>query len=534
EETKKEVEPVKPSPREETPKQSGGLGALVESGGEPKAPSKGGSGALVEANSSLIKKPEPITDAPKLERNSEVRWDSYDGDLNLCDGYLPGASGRSSAMGERLSAFTIALIVHVAIAALISLIIVAVPRPKPPQLIATLPVDSKRELVVTRITKPEQVTPSAASAQAVDVLTTLAISDFALPEVENTDNFKVTALTSGQSDFGAGMSLHLDKVEDSDVNFFGISGGGKRIVFVVDATEHMLVDEKGGMFAYDKVKDEIGAMLSGLNRGTLFNILLYDGRQVNAFRPEPVRGLPSNLRMAIEWLDPVNRNYGDLGLDPEWGVPIDLQDHESYSIRANDMSHYGKSIQKAMEWGAASVFCIVSRAQSTQRSPSEEELEKMRQNPGTPGKRGEVSKADAERWRKAQEETRQWLAKENAARAEKGLSPKVVINFTQLVQEVTGETRPRAQGGTQGTPGYQPKVEPVETDDLIDHFRRVVKINYEPEGLDEPSVHMVVFIGEDQRMDDDDKDHFSDLARKNRGKLKILKGLVGLADVTSK
>ena len=66
-----------------------------------------------------------------------------------------------------------------------------------------------------------------------------------------------------------------------------------KIVFVIDATPFMLVDEKGGMTAYNNVKDEVGVMLANLNRATEFNILLYHGRKVVSFREEPVPGLPS-------------------------------------------------------------------------------------------------------------------------------------------------------------------------------------------------------------------------------------------------
>jgi hypothetical protein len=43
---------------------------------------------------------------------------------------------------------------------------------------------------------------------------------------------------------------------------------------------------------------------------------------------------------------------------------------------------------------------------------------------------------------------------------------------------------------------------------------------------------MVLFLGEEEEIDDTDEDHFRTLTRRNRGKLKILRGLAALKNVT--
>ena len=47
-------------------------------------------------------------------------------------------------------------------------------------------------------------------------------------------------------------------------------------------------------------------------------------------------------------------------------------------------------------------------------------------------------------------------------------------------------------------------------------------------------VHMVLFLGEDEDFPDQEKDHFGRITRRNNGKLKLLRGLAALEDVTSK
>jgi len=318
----------------------------------------------------------------------------------------------------------------------------------------------------------------------------------------------------------------------SDINFFGISAGGKRIVFIVDATREMLVDEKGGMFAYDKVKNEIGVMLAGMNRGTKFNLLLYEGKRLMAFADEPIPAMPSNLRLAAEWLDPLNRAYGRLGLAGHQGEIIGV-DGDIDPIASRDVAHYAKAVQKAIEWQASTIFCISSGYRRIDQSPSPEEMEKYRKergkNPGTPGR---VSSADREAWNRAQVRAREWLRKENEARREKGLAPKVVVNFNDLVRQVTGATPPRPGGGTPGV--ARPRRKPHTPEDIEDLVRNGVKQYYRENGLDPPSLHMVVFLGEDERMEDDTRRHFKTLTRRNHGKFKMLRGLAALQDVTGR
>lgn len=496
--------------------------------GDPVAPAKnGGAGALVEEQpiEKEIEKPAPAI--PRIDRElAAIKWENYSGKLNLTRGEIPVSVGERAKGGDRISAMSLAIVVHVVVAVLISFVVVSVPRPNPPKLVLTMPeVTDSEELVVKKLTKRQEIKPSAASRQMVNVLTSVHFSDVSLPEVEDTTALDVTAMFDGAAELGLGMSMSPDTHSQSDVNFFGISSGGDEIVFVVDATRSMLVDEKGGMFAYDKVKKEIASMLVTLSRGTKFNILLYEGGKVVAFREELVPGLPSNIRLAIEWMDPLNRDYGSLGLTREYGEPIKVADIEDLPISAKDVAHYTKCIQKAMEWQAAAIFCISSGYRSMNRSMTPEMVKKMRES-RVPG---QVDPREQERWNKAMEKTREWLRKENEARRKKGLAPKVVTNFRQLVIDKTGVRPPQARGGSSG--GF--KGPPAVTkDDIDDQLKRLVRHYYKDQDEDDPSVHMVVFLGEDEEFRDQDEDHFRRIVRRNHGKLKMLRGLAALQDVT--
>ncbi|NNE91936.1 MAG: hypothetical protein HKN23_09845 [Verrucomicrobiales bacterium] len=474
----------------------------------------------------------------ELKKNDSLskKWDSYRGNLILTDAE-PGEEDltpkRRSYAADKVSAFTLALLVHVLAIIGFGFVAMSVARPKPPQLIVSVVQEKEIDLTTPRIAKTEQRKVSAASAQAVNVMSSVGSSAVKIPEIEATDTPHITTLVTGIQPTGIGLSFSGEPNMVSDVNFFGISGGGKRVVFVIDANRPMLVDEKGGMFAYDKVKNEIGAMLQTLRRGTHFNILLYEGHRVVAFREKPVPGLPSNRRKAVEWLDPLNRTYERLGLRGNYEGQIVLSEEEVEPIQNRDLTNYTKAIQKSMEWQASAVFIIAGQFGGMRQTPTPEMIAEWKDKggqPRVPGTPGTVDPAALKAWREAQQKTREWLQNENAARREKGLPPKVVLNFNQLVRQVTGQTQPRATGGTPAT-GGMPRLPDHGPASIEEQVKNLVKKYYKDQGEEEPSVHMVLFLGEDENLGRFE-DHFKDLTRKNRGKLKVLRGLAALEDVT--
>ncbi|MEX2578171.1 MAG: hypothetical protein WD342_03865 [Verrucomicrobiales bacterium] len=520
------IEPCEPEP-EAGDHHGGGLVALIEDDSFEVQPTDAPEGDGETGSRSR---------APVLQRNAvRGRWDDYDGGLQLVDANRAPKPERPSHTPERLSSLALALVVHLIVFILVGLVAVQVPYPKPPQIVVSALHEREADLVTPRVTRPTpEIKPAAAAAQAIDVISSVENSTYSVPDVEDAANLIVASTLPGVQPLGDGMSFSTDATQVSDINFFGISGSGKKIVFVIDATPAMLVDEKGGMTAYDNVKEEVGIMLANLNRGTHFNILLYQGKRLVAFRENLVPGLPSNLRLAIDWLDPLNRDYEALGLGNGYGESIDVGDHETFPIQAVDVAHYGKAVQKALEWHASTVFCIASGYQSMRRSPTPEMREemkaRMKENPGTPGT---INSTEQKVWQNAVAKTRAWLQKENAARREKGISPKVVVNFNQLVQQRTGARPPQRRGGTPAG-GGMPPLPPIRPKDIEEQIKRVVEVEYKEDGLDElddPSIHMVLFLGEDERIREQE-DHFRRLAGRNGGKLKVLRGLAALDDVT--
>ncbi len=437
---------------------------------------------------------------------------------------------RPAGTAEKIGAFTLAMIVHAAIVVALSFVVIALPIIQPPQLVVNTQSD-RDQLIIDqkKLVKPtDKPMPSAAAPHEAFIISSTAPSNMTVPDFENKRTVDLVSPIAGLQIDGMGFSFNGKSGDTSDVNFFGIKSGGNRIVFIIDTAPGMLVDEKGGMFAYDKVKNEIGIMLNALNRGTSFNIILYQGARAASFREKPIPGLPSNIRQALDWMDPVNRTYEDLGLSGDYMAnPVVLTDGVG-PIKAAECLGYTKAIQAAMEMDANAIFCIAGGYETIRRQADEETRKKMRENPGTPGK---VDPKEREAWQQAVDKTQVWLAKENAARAEKGLPPKVVLNFSQLVREVTGATPPRAVGGTP-SPVKMPSIPPYTPEEIEQHLREISKavVRRSP-GSSEPSVHLVLFLGKGEDIGDQEE-HFKRLTRQNHGKLKLLRGLEALKNVT--
>lgn len=450
--------------------------------------------------------------------------------LTLAGEKLAAAAGdRRPQAGLKISAFTLALIVHIVVIVLFAFVVVGLPRPVPLKIIA-VNVEAERDPIIAPPLIERDIPKAAsASSQPAALITTSSMSVFSVPEFDREAKPDVTLLLAG-TEVGHGMSFQGEG-EESNVNFFGIRSGGKRIAFIVDATRFMLVDEKGGMFAYDKVKEEVAAMLSLLKRATAFNIILYDGKTLSLFREEPVAAKPSAVRMATEWLHSLNRDYESLGLGGRVAIGGGVSEDIGI-VEARDNLGYAKAIQLALEMDVNSVFAISSGYRRISRSLTPEQVAEARKmtqgmTPGT------VDPQDRKRWNDAVEKTTEWLRKENSARAEKQLPPKVVINFNNLVQQVTGQSPPRATGGGPAPAGLPRPGAPYTQEEIEDHIKEVVGHFYKETNKTVPEIHMVLFLGEDEEIGDD-KDHFRRLTKQNKGKLKILEGLAGLADVTGK
>jgi hypothetical protein len=90
-------------------------------------------------------------------------------------------------------------------------------------------------------------------------------------------------------------------------DFLGIRSQGERVVIIIETSEEMLLDTKGGIDAYEIIKNEAERLFAGLPPGTLFNIFFTDRRNsVHLFSDSFVAATPSSKEAIMNWIRPIN------------------------------------------------------------------------------------------------------------------------------------------------------------------------------------------------------------------------------------
>ncbi|NOX98381.1 MAG: hypothetical protein GXP30_01360, partial [Verrucomicrobia bacterium] len=399
---------------------------------------------------------------------------------------------------------------HVGIALLLGLVVMSMPPPNPPQIVATAYTpETDEQIEEVKMQQVTKATAASASSKPTFAISSMASSPIAIPEFDESQNVDVT-LGVTANEVGTGMSFDKGKEATSQVNFFGIKSSGSRMVFIIEASRYMLTDRKGGIPAYNKVKDEIGQMLAGLNRQTAFNLIIYDGKKIATFQDELVAATPSNIRQAVEWFGPINKDFEKIGLrDGYSSQPIQSGIEP---IPVNDLVHYIKAAQRALEMDVNTIFLLSNGWGWHRKTMEKREYEKWMKKQ----KWGEKEEAE---WVLNITKARNWLNKENANRLKKGIPRKVVVSLNEVVSEILP--------GVRHKPGPSYSMEEVE-----DQMKNAVSAYYRAKKKPRPKFNVVWFVGEDETPSASIEAHLKQQTKRNRGKLKILKGMAGLTNVT--
>ncbi len=136
--------------------------------------------------------------------------------------------------------------------------------------------------------------------------------------VRNTPDIKmpeIVGVKGGLGTVGGGLGGGVGSLGFSmpELDLFGVKSKGEKIFIVLDSTEPMMRDDRGGLVSYDLIKQEIYHMLDGLNSTVLFNIAAYDWQNGQMLFPGMVKATPGNIEKVRAWLEPLNRDKGSGG-----------------------------------------------------------------------------------------------------------------------------------------------------------------------------------------------------------------------------
>lgn len=417
---------------------------------------------------------------------------------------------KDSDTAQKASALTVAVLVHLGIALLLGLVAISLPPVNPPQFVATAYTpETDEQIEEVKIQKKSQATAASSASTPTFAISSMASSPIAIPDFDDSRSVDVTLGVTAQN-LGTGMSFTQGESDSSEVNFFGIRSSGSRIIFVIEAARFMLTDRKGGIPAYTKVKDEIAQMMAGMNRQTAFNIVIFEGKKIATFKDELVEATPSNVRQAIEWFDPINKQFEKIGIRRGFSSKPVKSGIEPMPV--NDLIHYVKAMQKALEMDVNTMFVLTSGWIHHRKPMEKREYDKWMRKRGW-GKKQE------EAWVDALVKAKVWLTKENTARKKKGVPQRVIRDWHEVVAEISPSV--------QRKPGPSYEMEEVE-----DQIKNTVSMYYRNKGKPRPKINMVWFIGSDEEPSAAVDDHFKNITKRNRGKKKILVGMEGLNNVT--
>lgn len=296
----------------------------------------------------------------------------------------------------------------------------------------------------------------------------------------------------------------------SAVNFFGIRSQGERIMFIIDASRLMMLDKRGGIPAYNIIKEEIIKQVSGLSPGTLFNVMFYNDTAIQAFSPTMVPATAANKEALAKWIEPINKDFASVA---KLKGNVNIKD-QSIEPMKNEVRYWPRALQVAMEQGCDAIFIMTSWWGWYRKGMSESELQRWYKQQGW-GEKEETA------WQEAVVKARAWLQKENEARRSRGQPERVIGSIAEIVREIS--------------PGVRTKPAPSwSRDEVMNQVQNASRALYANSG-ERPPVNVVLYLGADEKAEGNSTvEAFQNLARRMRGRFNVLQGLPALRNVTGK
>lgn len=178
-----------------------------------------------------------------------------------------------SQLKEKVSAMGVAIAVHIVVFVILGLIVIAVPRRNPPEIVAVAAVSDQVVPEIEKKEVQEVKKPNPSSAARVNVLTVANTSAVAVPVV--IDPIDTIEPIGAGNDFGMAMAFGAQGA--GNVSFFGSKTKANKVVFVVDSSASMNSKGQTGLSKHQLMKDELSKTVKGLSSGVEFQIIFFSG-----------------------------------------------------------------------------------------------------------------------------------------------------------------------------------------------------------------------------------------------------------------
>ncbi|MEX2578282.1 MAG: hypothetical protein WD342_04425 [Verrucomicrobiales bacterium] len=175
---------------------------------------------------------------------------------------------------SQLAALTVALVFHLILVVWLSMWAISEAKAPPPQIVARpAPAETEEPQDQPRIEKKPVQPAASAQGRPMEIISSLAVSDLAVPEFDATD-MEMEPTSLGQP-FGASMSF--GSAGDGMVSFFGSKANAKKLVFVVDVSRSMSMQGDSGTSRFKLMKEELKKTVGSLPHGIQYQLVFFAG-----------------------------------------------------------------------------------------------------------------------------------------------------------------------------------------------------------------------------------------------------------------
>lgn len=417
-------------------------------------------------------------------------------------------------LGPKMAAAAAAILVHAALFFLLGVIMIVLPSAPMAEITATTAAEQQQDKPETKKIVVPQPTPATAAVArpTTSAMTAAGVSAISLPDFDFKAPTEAVAEVA-TTDLGSSFSVAFQPKGTVQVNFFGIKSKGRRIAFLIEAERYMLTDPKGGIPAYQIVKEEIASMIGKFGVSTAFNVLMFDHFHLSAFSEKLVPGTTANVNAMKDWLYPVNQEFEKIGLAAT-KYPALKTTQEIEPVRNRLLQGYMLAIQYALESDVDTVFIITSGWRHMARYETKEELAAYL-------KEMRWTEKNEKEWQEAVAQATAWLKEENDKRKAKGVPQRVIRSIGEIVNELNLNVRHK--------PGPN-----IDADEREKQILNAMRIIYSSQGKTKPQINFVLFVGKDEK-NIPMEEHFDNIASRARGgKVRVLQGMAALKNVTGR
>ena len=408
-----------------------------------------------------------------------------------------GLGGMSEQARRQLSIILLSSVaLHVlALAIFGSMVVMSTFREERTVFVAPPPMKTFQPRELEHKVKVQQRQRSSSRPAMTPRMVSMAPSDFALPEIKvNPKAVKTSFQPKFQQVSGVGFGAGLGSgyglggfgLGVAQFDFFGIQGRGDRIAILVDVSESMTEEEKGGEKGFERVKFKLGQLLDALNEKALFNVVAFaDAAQT--MQPAMVIASKENKSAGKVFLQPFNING-------RWGLKNGNVSSAGIGLVAGGGStRLDLALTAAFQQGADTILVLSDGLPRVRKQPTAEQMANWN--------------AQQEQWQKANASA---VANYQAA-AQQYASAMAKADFKEVKVWVAPRPRKEGQAAVEGhyetrrvpqsgvpKPAAPPQAPKMPDDmmwwtleDFIKHFSILQAEYYGKKGRKPPSVHCI-------------------------------------------